>query len=534
MFSRDKGTEASQSPDVPRLHSRWYEAHSVAGVFALIPLFVILVTGTISFFRAELRAWHTPALRVEVAEPLAKVDAILSEHLDEVPAEADHLRIDFPTEWSPLVSMQWQNEGEEKRIKRAYHPVEGTEVDSNAISSEWAMHIYRWHYLRPIPGGLQISGFIALAWFALTVSGFYIHRKELLSQFKGWGKRKGKALQSWLHGITATLTLPFHLIFGVTGAIFGLNLVALPLVLFLGYKGDQEELMQYFSGVESPAEFTETRVESLPPLDPFIERTLEEAPGVEIVNLFLEKPYDEGARLHVHFDEGGGAIGEAKFDIHESTEPVFFATASAAPIGSRIMGVAFMLHFANFGGLFMKILYTIGGVLLCLLTYAGARLWILSKAKQLPRGSVFFERFFDGFAVGLFPAIAIFAWANRLLPASIPDRAGTEILVFHVAWAAIALLLVVFGTSRQRRRTMMIATVVLLALVPVLDGILYQAWPWDATSWYVPSVGVTNLFLILSALTWGGWSLLRRAGHSTSQSPVSSEPEKPLASSPRG
>ena len=54
-------------PKGPSLQSRWFEAHSISGSLVLIPLFIILVKGTISFFQKELRAWHTPAL--QLAEP---------------------------------------------------------------------------------------------------------------------------------------------------------------------------------------------------------------------------------------------------------------------------------------------------------------------------------------------------------------------------------------------------------------------------------------------------------------------------------
>ena len=58
----------------------------------------------------------------------------------------------------------------------------------------------------------------------------------------------------------------------------------------------------------------------------------------------------------------------------------------------------------------MKIIYTIGGLILCVLTYAGARMWIDRKSRALPRWAIIYERLFDGFALWLLPAVGIFAW----------------------------------------------------------------------------------------------------------------------------
>ena len=129
----------------------------------------------------------------------------------------------------------------------------------------------------------------------------------------------------------------------------------------------------------------------------------------------------------------------------------------------------------------------------------------------MPRWSKIFERLFDGFAIGLLPAIGIFTLANRLLPLSTQERGAIEILVFHSAWIAIGLLILSIGTSNIHRRIMTVGSVAMLGIVPILDGFLLNIWSWQTSSWIVPSVAITNILLLTLTLgffaSWifGSW-----------------------------
>ena len=492
----------------PKLHGRWYEAHSVIGVLILIPLFVIVFTGTISFFRNELLVWHIPELRFEVPEAVESVDPLIAPHLNEVPQDANFLQIRLPNEYTPALTLRWFMEGEDKEHALHWNPNTGEALDANALSSHLAMKLYHWHYLRPLPQGLRISGLIALVWFALTVSGIYIHRKKLISQFKGWGNGGVKAFQSWMHTVAGTLTLPLHVVYGATGALFGLNTIALPLVIILAYGGDQDKAMTELLGREPEPAYTEVMVEALPAFDPILKSALTHAPeGATVLDLSMSKPFDEAAELHAHFIDASGNRGEVVFDLHKSAEPKAVVTADQSPGALQVFMVAFKLHFGHIGGYFGRTIFFMGGVALILLTYAGARLWCIRKQRELPRATMITEKLFDGFALGLMPAVGIFVWANRLLPAGVAERGNVEVWIFHGSWALIGISVFVFGTAPVTRRWMWRSTVLLLGLIPVLDGVLHGTWPWSASSWIAPTFGAVNVALLSFAGAWAAYEL---------------------------
>ncbi|MEM1417272.1 MAG: PepSY-associated TM helix domain-containing protein, partial [Myxococcota bacterium] len=344
---------------------------------------------------------------------------------------------------------------------------------------------------------------ISLFWLALTFSGVYLHRKKLLAQFRpgAWGKRKGRAAQSWLHTVAATLALPFHVLYGVTGAFFGLTLIVVPVALVVVFGGDKDAMDAVVEARNPPKqELAEERVRALPDLDPFLADARERYPGTRPSFVSLVEPYDEAARLAVFFLDAEEERGNLVYDLHRSMEPVHDVRPGEQDALFAVLRPVLNLHFAHYGGLPVRLLYFVLGLMLCVLTYAGARMWVMRQRKTAPRAATVCERLFDGFGVGLLPAIGIYAWANRLLPAGLESRLEIESGIFHATWALLAAFVLWRGTGVARRRAMIIAAAGLIAAVPVLDGLVHSMWPWSPAAWHVPSVALIDIVLFAGGL----------------------------------
>ncbi len=499
----------ASSTKTPGVQARWYEGHSLAGVLALIPLFVISVTGTITLFSDELRAWHLPELR-RPAHEVASLDAALSDYLPQVPRDTNRLNLSYPSEGMPVLRADWRLTPGGDRIHTVIDPATGANL--GPPSSELSHLLYEWHFLRPLPQGLLFAGFISLFWLALTFSGVYLHRKKLLAQFRGrgWAKRKGRAMQSALHTLAATLTLPFHLLYGVTGAFFGLLLIVTPVALLVVFGGDRDAMKALVEARNPPEqELAETQVDALPPLDPFVADAMARYPGTRPSFVSLVEPYDEAARLNIFFLDSEDQRGNLSYDLHRSMEPVHDVAPGQKDALFAVLRPVLNLHFAHYGGYPVRFLYFALGLLLCVLTYAGARMWVLRHRKTSPRAATACERLFDGFGVGLLPAIGVYLWANRLLPLGLESRLEIESGVFHAAWVLIAFGVLWRGTGVATRRALVATSLGLLAAVPLLDGLVHDLWPWSAEAWHVPSVGVINGTIVCVVLFAAARSIRR-------------------------
>ncbi|MEM1417269.1 MAG: PepSY-associated TM helix domain-containing protein, partial [Myxococcota bacterium] len=454
-------------------------------MLALIPLFVIAVTGSISLFHEELQPWTRPELRRPAAEGTPSADAALAGVLPEIPEDVQRINLRYPSEYAPLLRMDWRAEGDEDSTRRAFDPATGQRLGEP--SSKLSSVLFRWHFLAPLPQGLLLAGLISLFWLALTISGVYLHRKKLLAQFRlsGWRKRRGRALQSWMHTLAATITLPFHLLYGVTGALFGSLLFLGPMILYLVFGGDQEAMEALVEGAQPPKqELAEETLDALPSLDPFVADAEARFVGMHASFVSLVEPYDEAARLSVFVMDAGDARGNVVYDLHRGMEPVHLVPPDLDNPVLDIVTPVIELHFAQLGGYPVRFLYLVLGVMLAVLIYAGARMWVMRQRTVAPRAAAACERLFDGFGFGLLPAIGVFAWANRLLPADLGARAQVEENVFHAVWVLVGLAVLVRGTGPATRRAMAMAAAVLLATVPLLDGLLHGMWPWSPSAWH--------------------------------------------------
>ena len=478
------------------LHRRWYEAHSLLGMWVLLPLFIMLACGTISFFRDSLKAWHTPAMQ-HLYQP--SVDEKLSPEVEEliqsVPTDASFIAIYLPNEDVPITKVRHKING--KGYSSTGATSEGEIISSSQLDTKVVEHIYKWHYLEPLPGGRYVAGLIALIWLSLTINGFYLHRKKLFSQFNFRKKRKGGALQSWLHTITATLTFPFHFIYGVTGVIFNLSIVALPVTMLIAFDGDRNAMMEQFTGVPSDPKPSGELVNKIPELQPFIDQARLELnqKNAKLKLILIRAPFDQNGMLNIRFAGADEYQAEVKF-LHNESKDVIFVNQELKTSGiNKVLKPIFKLHFGDYSW-FIKCIYVLMGVFLCLLTTAGARLYISRKKSTFPRATQFFERLFDGLGLGIFPAIAILALSNRLLPADLVNRGAVEIYIFQVVWVVIGLIFLIFGTSARRRQVIFYTALSGLFLIPWLDGLLYQNWLWGEKIWIVPNVGRANLVLL--------------------------------------
>ena len=104
--------------------------------------------------------------------------------------------------------------------------------------------------------------------------------------------------------------MPLHLIYGITGTYFGAGIIVIPIIALIAFDGDQIELRKYLSTKSEP-KFTNTTVEVIPSLDPFILSTYSLVPRAKLLYLSIQKPFDEGAEAHVYFEEADGGRGEA-------------------------------------------------------------------------------------------------------------------------------------------------------------------------------------------------------------------------------
>jgi uncharacterized iron-regulated membrane protein len=407
------------------------EAHGWLGLIISSLLFVVFFTGAISFFREEVQLWATSAhikstlLEGQEILPVSQILEIAITGRDFNARE--HLTIYPPTHYesyyTAYVDLVDRGEGE-KVDALLIHPVSG-EIIGDPNDFSLASFLYSVHYSLNIPFGSYLIGFVALFFLFSIFSGVLIHAADFVKGFfryRADGRKRSQLLD--LHNIIGIISLPYTLMFAVTGLIF--NLIIIYQIAFgvILYRGDIDALL-IDAGLVTVAPEWQDEPWSNPPVDELYQQSIDTWGNVP----FQMRVYnygDSSAVLEFYGlveDEFAGQFGVA-YNVSDRSE-VFSDNRDDPNAVSAGLDVVAALHYGRFGGLGLRLVYFILAMAVCALIVTGNLLWVGAREKTMSSAKLnFVGRFTLASTAGV--AIAtIFAFiAERLLPIGGYDRAA--------------------------------------------------------------------------------------------------------------
>ncbi len=220
--------------------------HTWAGLVVGWVLFAVFVTGTASYYRADISRWMRPELtkaspltHAELPAAAERAVAYLEKHA----SEARTWFIGLPHGAEPVLDLFW-------RIRPGAPP--GHVILDARTGAEMALRktmagdfLYRFHFELHLPPiwGRWIVGICAMIMLVALISGIITH-KRIFSDFFTFRRDKAPR-RSFLdaHNVTGVLALPYHLMITYTG-IVTLSLMYMPWGVTTAYRGDSQA---YFS-----------------------------------------------------------------------------------------------------------------------------------------------------------------------------------------------------------------------------------------------------------------------------------------------
>ncbi|GJD56111.1 PepSY-associated TM helix domain-containing protein [Methylobacterium dankookense] len=414
--------------------------HAWSGLVVGWILFAVFVTGTASYYRAEISQWMRPELRAVQADPVRSAEHAVAFLKTRMP-DAAGWYIELPKPEKPVIGVHWWKSLEGPFHQALLDPETG--APTAARDTKGGDFLYRFHFELGMPPmlGRYLVGACALVMLVALVSGIVTHRRIFADFFTF--RRDRSAQRGWLdaHNVTGVLALPFHLMITYTGLVT-LAPMYMPWGVQTAYKGDQ---IRFYveAGMMPEMAAPLGRPGTLAPVGPIVAAAaarIGEAPeGISIyspgdarpaVVAIFEEPHGL-AHLHpqIAFDGATGAmLGEA-------------GTAKAATVTSAVM---VGLHEGHFAGPVLRALFFLCGVMGAATVATGLVLWTVARAPKGAQAAGFGLRLVRvlniGAVAGMPAAIAGYFLANRLLPLGLADRAQWEVGAFFGFWILLALL----------------------------------------------------------------------------------------------
>ena len=358
--------------------------HTWTGLMAGFALFIAFYAGALTVFHDDIAAWQTPPWRgaPDAAVPVGGlIDKLVAQHPD---ARAD-FGIVLPRSQGQAPYAFWVSDGQSRfaTVDELAQPhLEGNPNDL-------ADFVYALHDSLGFPVvGLYFMGIVSVLYGLALVSGVILHLPQLVKDL--FALRAGKNIKRlWqdAHNAIGVLSLPFHIIFAITGAVFCLFTVTMLALNVTAFNGKLFDAFAEATRTE-PTVQASGMVAKMLSYDELVAHAQSIAKTRGAAN--FEPDY-------VHFTHYGDrnavamvrGLSDRALDTYGyialnagTGEPLMASVGNGRDGNSIVYAAMYTLHFGNFGGRAVQWLYFLLGLAGAFLFYSGNLLWIESRRKR--------------------------------------------------------------------------------------------------------------------------------------------------------
>jgi uncharacterized iron-regulated membrane protein len=368
-----------------KLLRTFYLIHKWTGIFVGFALFVAFYAGAMTMFEQDIKQWQQPLRTVSTStqSPIEQGQALLDYILTNEPLVGEsRLTLLLGGVSGAPEAYFFDHQG-----KRHYSATDSIKEDG-MTRSELAELINELHFSLGIPliGG-YLMGLICLLYALALVSGTFIYWPRIKKEFLAFRTGRNAKL-FWLdtHNLLGIVSLPFHVVFAWTGAVLSLGLAVMFLLNPLAFQGRLLEVVPTILGT-LPAEPHDARKAPMQALRDLQDMALQSARqcGVadfEINSARIQYPGRANALIEFHGQVprtlgASGAITLSGVDGLLTSLQI----PSCRDSNQAVLSFFNALHFGNFGGYTLKIIYALLGLAGAGLFYSGNILFIESRRK---------------------------------------------------------------------------------------------------------------------------------------------------------
>ena len=451
--------------------------HAWSGLVVGWVLFAVFVTGTASYYRAEISQWMRPELVAAPSDPARSAD-LAAAYLQTAMPDAMGWYVELPRPEKPAIGVTWWKSLEGPFHQALLDPATGN--PTTARETRGGDFLYRFHFELGMPPlwGRWIVGSCALVMLVALVSGIVTHRR-IFSDFFTFRRRRSQ--RGWLdaHNVFGVLALPFHLMITYTGLVT-LAPMYMPWGVVTAYKGDA---MRFYvdSGLMPDLRGPAGKPGTLAPLSGMVAQAIAER-GEAPEGISVYGPADAAASVVAVFEEAHGLAHEHPQIAFDGTTGAILGRSGATRAATKTSTVMLGLHEGHFAGAALRGLFFLCGVMGAATVATGLVLWAVARAPKAADAAGFGLRLVRmlnvGTIVGLPAGIAAYFLANRLLPLDLAARGDREVGIFYLAWGLAAVLGALRPVETVWREGLALVGLLFLA-VPVVDAVATGLQPLD-------------------------------------------------------
>ncbi|WP_437896245.1 PepSY-associated TM helix domain-containing protein [Sorangium sp. So ce124] len=486
----------------------FWDVHAWVGVIGGLLLYVMFLSGGIALFRRQLEVWEEPLTQQRSSIEQVGLQATLDQGLAAAGTTPEQLWLYPPEGGLGVARLLYFSQGE--RVSRW---VEEPLVPERERLSDFLFELhYLWHRVTGV-WLFYVAGLLCVALLLALATGVLIHLKDIVRQFHQFRPDKTRrVLWSDMHKVLGVMGLPFQVLFAYTGAFFvflGLLVPVFTNPVLGGDAGRADQVAWGASFADEPARGAPARGLTL---DEHLTRARAAAPGL-VPEVFSVRHHGlDSGTVDIRGSIEGVPFSRSIVRLRAVDGAVLSLDAPGAEGGrSGVIRWIYGLHFANFGGVTLRVLFFALALATCATILTGNWIWLARReARQERVGNRLLARLTVGFGAGTVVAIAALFLVSRAFPLDWSGRVVAEELTFLVALGlCVAWALAARDGGRLWSRQLGLAGLLLLP-VPALAA----RWSGAGLFGAGPKLGAVvavdvALLLTAAALCASAWALRR-------------------------
>lgn len=487
-------------------------AHAWVGLVISTILFIIFFAGSISLFRDDIVAWElNPHFAVNEQSEHFSLDSLINEVTKEYKVNThSYFFLTMPTLEQPRANLYFEekvSEAEHDDIHLILAP--DGKILGNGNGASWGDFLYELHYNLHIPEvGLYFVGVVTLFFFVALLSGVVIHWRKIITKFFQYRKDGNKDKLLDAHNLIGVMGLPFHIMYAFSGLVFNLLIIYQISYAVALYGGDQKKLFVAAGVVDVHLEETNI-VTPVIGLDKLLAKAQNSVGEVYFNTVSIDHFGDESASVTFRGQDKNQFSTRKEATYHIASGRELYLTKDNYDNDLRGgLAVISSLHFGDFAGYLVRVLFFILGIGTCYIILTGNLMWLKKKSslrteKQSQVGLRIVNAMTTGGFIGTIFATAVGFICTRLIDIDYVNRSDVIGYIFFACLFGAITVSLTIKAQKKFAAIFLKITAVALAVVPVLDWLLVSQGIVDMLKFgYYNVIVVEAMLLSLALFCW--------------------------------
>jgi len=382
--------------------------------------------------------------------------------------------------------------------------------------------LYRLHFLAQLnvvplrmgaPFGYLLAGIVSFLFLFALITGLLLHWEKIRSNFflfRPWSK--WKTVWTDFHTVLGVIGFPFQLVYAVTGITLIANfalIVPFGNLLYGGSQAKLNEQLQY--SYKSKSVYSYDPMQQKPDINTTLSKWQAHWPESRISRIFIRNYQDKQMETVIEFKPSPQVSFAGLGFVREET-----ATGNIAELKSPYQptytdyakSLIYHLHFGDFGGLPLQIIYFILGITGCAVIISGIMIWLVARNKSsVPAHKRKFNfgacNVFLSVCLSMLPVTAFTLIMTKLMPVV---NQSTIYRVYFYSWLTVSVYFMIRRNLALINRQALLLSAFLCFILSVVNGLSSGHWMW--VTWQQKATDIfliDALFLSLSAGCLFAW-----------------------------